>query len=137
MAATALDRLTQRRFIERTFTQPLKSGVTIPYGVMVACNTPSTGVDNAADTAGMVVLGVSGQRSSTATGDTKALIERGIAKFFNNGSITAANIGQLCFVVDNQTVGMTTTNSIGAGYVDEIEADGVFISMLGGKIAAT
>lgn len=138
MAATTLDRMTLSKFIERTMTYNLKSGVTIPHNVLVMVNTPSTGLDNAADVAGGVVVGVSDQRVSTASGDTKGLVRRGVHKFANGGHIVDASRGQLACVVDNQTVDLAanTTNAIGAGYIEEVESDGVWISMLGGKIAA-
>lgn len=137
MTATTQDRMTPRRFTERSIVFPLKAAEFIPVGVMTMVESPSTGLRNAADVAGGLVQGVSEQQVSAAAGDDKALVARGVFKMNNNGSITNANRGQLCFVVDNQTVGMSTTNSVGAGFVDEVEADGVFVSMLGGKIAAT
>lgn len=140
MAATTLDRLTQHRYLERQIVGPLKSGETIPYGVIVMTDTPSTGFRNAADVAGGVVVGWCGQRAATSDGDVKCLVNRGIAKFANGGNVTAAHIGILMCVVDNQTVNLAanTTNAIGVGYLDSIDDDGgLFVSMLGGKIAAT
>jgi uncharacterized membrane protein len=56
----------------------------------------------------------------------------------NAGAIVAADVGKLCFIVDNQTVtDAATTNNIGAGYIEEVTANGVAVAMLGGKVAAT
>lgn len=137
MTATALDRNTFKRGPIRQQVLPLATGAVIPFGVMVMTLTPSTGALNAADTATGNVLGMSCMAASQTAGDTKIITERCIAKFAQDGTITAANIGALCEVVDNQTVSLTTTtNHIKAGYIDSVESDGVFVDMLMTKIGA-
>jgi metal-dependent amidase/aminoacylase/carboxypeptidase family protein len=137
MAATTLDRNTKKRLIERQIVLTLAASTTIPLGVMVATNAAGLAV-NASDTAALVVQGISCQAASTALGDTKIVVERGVFNMGNDGNVVAASVGTLLTVLDNQTVSTaaTTTNDIGAGYCEEIDADGVWVSMLGGKVAA-
>jgi predicted RecA/RadA family phage recombinase len=138
MAATTLDRNTKKRGPIRQKVLAMATGSTIPIGVMVSVATPSAGAVNAADTATHVVMGVSCQAASQAAGDTKIVVEAGIFNMANDGSITAVLVGQPCFVVDNQTVGTAAgpTNDIIAGYVVEVDADGVWVDMTQAKIAA-
>lgn len=138
MAATTLDRNTLKRKITRQIVLPLAAATNIPIGVLVAVATPSVGAVNASDTATHVVMGVSCMAVSAAAGDTKVVVERGVFQFANDGTITAASVGQLATVLDNQTVSLaaTTTNDIGAGFIEEVDADGVWISLEGGKVAA-
>lgn len=66
-------------------------------------------------------------------------VERGIFKFNNSSAgdlIAQADVGALCYIVDDQTVAKTTggaTRSI-AGRIMAVEADGVFVEM--GRFAA-
>lgn len=137
MAATTLDRNTKKRRIERQIVLTLAASTKIPIGVMVATNASGLAV-NASDTAALVVQGVSCQAADTAAGDTKIVVERGVFNMANNGNVVQATVGVLVTVVDNQTVGLAadTTNDIGAGYCEEVDADGVWVAMTGGKIAA-
>lgn len=137
MAATTLDRQTQKRGPIRQVVVPLATGAVIPWGVMVMVLAPSTGALNAADTATGLVLGWSCQAVSQTAGDTNISIEKGIAKFAQDGTITNAHVGQLCEVVDNQTVSLTTTtNHVKAGFVDKVESDGVFVDMTQARVGA-
>jgi len=138
MAATTLDRNTKKRGPIRQRVLPLAAATTIPVGVIVAVATPSVGAVNGSDTATHVVMGLSCQRAAAADGDTKIVVELGIFNLGNDGTITAADIGQPCTVLDNQTVSKaaTTTNDIIAGYITEVDADGVWVDMTQAKIAA-
>jgi hypothetical protein len=143
MAATTLDRNTQKRGPIRQQVLALAAASTganaIPVGVMVMTLTAGTGALNAADTATGLVAGLSCQVGNFANGDRKLVVEKGIFKMANNGSITAANVGTVATVVDNQTVGLAadTTNDVGAGIIDSVESDGVWIDMTGARVAAT
>lgn len=138
MAATTLDRNTKKRKIDRQIVLPLATGAVIPIGVMVAVATPSVGAVNAADTATHVVMGLSCQAASQTAGDTKIVVERGVFLMGNDGTITAADVGQSCTVLDNQTVSKaaTTANDIIAGYITEVDSEGVWVDMTQAKIAA-
>lgn len=137
MAATTLDRNTKFRFLERQIVLPLKAAAVIPLGTLVATDATGAAVP-AADTAGLIVQGWAAQSVNATTGDTKIVVNRGVANFGNDGTIAQAAIGSLATVLDNQTLSLaaTTVNDIGAGYIEEIDADGIWISILGGKISA-
>lgn len=70
--------------------------------------------------------------SAGADGEQTAEVLRGFARLENSTAadeITAADIGQACFIVDNQTVAKTDgegTRSI-AGIVDSVDEVGVWV----------
>lgn len=139
MAAATSDRQTPARYIERQIVLKLTAATDIPAGVMVA-TVDATGLAvNASDTAGLTVQGRSEHAASYAAGDREIVVSRGVFLFGNNGNVVQASVGELLEVIDNQTVGLAAdgTNNIGAGYCDEIDANGVWVAMLGGKVAAT
>jgi len=138
MAATTNDRATKWSYIERILPPiPLTAATKIPAGVMVTVISGTGTALNAATTASGVVMGVSTQLVDTTLGHTKCPVQRGAAWMGNDGSITAANIGQLALVIDNQTVGTTQANNIAAGFIEGVDAtDGVLVAFLGGKIGA-
>lgn len=138
MTATTADRNTVEVW---SFGQlppiPLTASTRIPGGVMVMVISGTGTALNAADTANGVVMGVSTQLVDTALGHTKCPVRRGRFWFANDGTITAANIGQIATVLDNQTVSLaaTTTNDIPAGQIVGVDATlGVCIDMAGGKV---
>lgn len=137
MAATTIDRNTPARFIERQIRLVLKAATDIPAGAIVATDATGLAV-NASDTAGLIVQGRAEAAASYANGDREIVVSRGVYLYANNGTIVQADVGKLALVVDNQTVADSgTTNSIGCGYIDEVTAEGVWVAMLGGKVAAT
>ena len=135
MAATTQDRTaTARRYVERELADDhdVAASTTIPNGVITSADS-SGNLVNAADTVGHTVLGISGRRmvnSVAAAGKVSppASVRAGVFKFATTGAnaITKADIGKLCYVLDNQTVvrAAGTTNSIPAGKVEAIDADG-------------
>lgn len=137
MAATTTDRNTPAKMIERQIVLPLKSSTDIPAGAIVCSDSNGLAV-NGADTAGLITEGRASHAASYSAGDRYITVQRGVFEYGNNGNILQAHVGTLATIVDNQTVGLAadTTNDIGAGYIEEITSTGVFISMLGGKVAA-
>jgi len=142
MAATSLDRNTKKRGPIRQIVLDLATTATgaaaIPIGTIVSVATPSAGAVRGADTATHVVMGLACQAADYAAGDRRIVVERGIFNLGNDGTITAADVGQPCTVLDNQTVSKaaTTTNDIIGGYITEVDADGVWVDMTQAKIAA-
>jgi hypothetical protein len=139
MAATTKDRATIRKYIERQIRLTLKASSVIPAGVMVAIDTTAGTAVNAGDTASTRVMGVSAHAADQTKGDTDIVVERGAFWLGNDGTITAANIGGVCTVLDNQTVSLaaTTTNDIGAGIIEDVDSvKGVLVAMLGGRVDA-
>jgi hypothetical protein len=129
MTAAAADTDTPRKYVERVL-EPMgqKTSTTIWAGAMVA-----RGTDNyarpAADTANFVVLGRASKKSIGAGGDgvvKTGNIERGVFKYANAGSNGITLVGETAYVVDDLTVGKAaaTSNSVVAGTVDAIDADG-------------
>jgi hypothetical protein len=142
MAATSLDRNTKKRGPIRQRVLALSSAATgalaIPTGTMVSVATPSAGAVRAGDTATHVLMGMACQAADFALGDTKVVVELGIFNWGNDGTITAADVGQPCTILDNQTVSKaaTTANDIIGGYIVEVDADGVWVDQTQAKIAA-
>ncbi len=139
MAATTVDRQTRAKYIERQIRLTLKSGTDIPAGAIVATEDSSGLAVNASDTAGLTVQGRREAPVSYAAGDREVIVSRGVFLYGNNGNVVRASVGELLEVIDNQTVGLAAdgTNNIGAGYCDDVDSEGVWVSMLGGKVGAT
>jgi hypothetical protein len=138
MTATTKDRNTKETHFE-TVLRPitLAASTAIPKGVMAMVIAGTGTLLNAANTAGGVVMGVTMQSVDTLLGHTKGVVKRGRFYMANDGTLTAANVGQKCLVIDNQTVGTTASNNVVAGYVEEVDSvDGVLVAMLGGFIGA-
>ena len=139
MAATTIDRNTVTRGIERQLVFDLASGQDIPAGAIVCTNTAGEAV-NGSDTAGLICQGRAQHRATYASGDRKITVMRGNQLCYgNDGTIVKADIGQVATILDNQTLSKaaTTTNDIGAGIIDDVTAEGVWVTMLGGRVAAT
>lgn len=139
MAATTLDQNFPTRGPLRGMSVPLKTGQVIPRGVLVMVNVPSTGAANATDTANTVVLGISAHRADQTAGDTEILVHKLRVKLLNGGNITAAHVGIAACVKDNQTVDLAanTTNAIVAGYIEQVDPDGVWVDQTMAKTGAT
>jgi hypothetical protein len=140
MAATTRDRNTFKQYIQRQIALQLNPATDIPLGVMVMVIAGVGLAVNAADTANGIVMGISAHSASYAAGDRDLVVERGAFWMANDGTITRADVGGACTVLDNQTVSKaaTTTNDVVPGYIEDVSADlGVLVSMLGGKVSAT
>lgn len=138
MTATTVDRNSPALYIERQIKLPLKTSTAdIPAGVMVCVDATGTAL-NAADTAGLKIMGRSAAPASYSGGDRFVVVERGVFYFANDGTIAQANVGGAATIADNQTLSLaaTTTNDIIAGYVEAVDSNGVAIAILGGLPAA-
>lgn len=67
-----------------------------------------------------------------ADGAIVALIETGIFKWANSASgdlIAQANVGSPCYVVDDQTVALTSNSGARslAGIIEDVDSDGVWV----------
>ncbi|MFN3582608.1 hypothetical protein [Phenylobacterium sp.] len=87
-----------------------------------------------ADTLRVVGVFVDSVLGGGADGDVRAEIETGVFCFANSAggdAITVADIGQPCFVVDDQTVAKTVGGGLRpiAGYVDDVDAQGVWVKV--------
>lgn len=78
-------------------------------------------------------VGVAQERlTSTTAGVTTVRYRPGIHRFANSGAgdaITKADIGAVCYIVDDQTVARTsgTNTRSPAGTVDSVDAQGVWV----------
>ncbi|HZF97841.1 MAG TPA: hypothetical protein VEY92_06285 [Pseudoxanthomonas sp.] len=131
MTATTEARNTKRRNAERV-THVVNAGSTIYAGTLVTLLT-ATGLAVPAGTASAgVVVGVA---QSTVIGDgvQTVEVERGFAYQFANSTgaelITKADIGNTCWLMDNQTV--SKTDGVGlrkaAGKIIDVDAGGVWV----------
>ena len=120
MAALTASRDTHRKDLGVT-SYPVAAATTIYKGGMVALNSGGYLVA-AADTAGLLVVGAAAENvdnSAGANGALSAQVRRGKARF-NASSITQAMVGQIMYVVDDNTFDETTpANSVIAGILDE------------------
>ncbi len=96
-------------------------------GALVALNSSGKAVP-ASDTAGLTVIG---RAEMSAEIGQIVTVKSGCFRYGNSADaakITAADIGGVCYVADDQTVGKTGgTNSIAAGIVYDVESKGVWV----------
>jgi hypothetical protein len=132
MAALAADRVTRSKSIGRGFTGDVAATKIIYKGALVAKN--ATGyIVPAADTAGLVVVGVAMayvDNSAGADGAKKVNIQTGVFEFDNEGgAIVQASKHALCYVAfDNSvTTAAVAANDIKAGTVDDFTTTKVWV----------
>jgi hypothetical protein len=109
------------------------TAVKIFAGALVAINSDGYLVP-ASDTAGLKVIGIAEEavdNSSGSNGDISAKVLRCAAKLGNSAtsSVTQAKIGSPVYVVDDETVGATSTNSVVAGIAIELENGDVWVDV--------
>lgn len=127
MAALTADRHTPMR--EGTFVEPDVAASTMIYaGAMVALDASGNAVP-ASDAAGLVVIGRAEDLVDNSAGDAGDLTVRvriGVFGFAASGTNApaAANVGDLVYVEDDQTVSTDGgTNSIVAGKLVDVDSD--------------
>ena len=133
MAALTDDRMTPRR--EGDYRVGAVAAATVIYaGALVMRNAAGWLVKGQTAT-GLVGAGRAEARfdnSAGSAGDIVARYRPGTYRFANSGStdtITIAEIGDVCFVVDDQTVAKTngTNTRSPAGIVDHVDDQGVWV----------
>ena len=112
--------------VKYNYDREVASG-TIYAGALVAQNADGKAAP-ASDTAELVVLG----RAEATVGAGETLVIRRSAFLFDNGTdseaLTIADIGAVCYVVDDHTVGKVGgTNQIKVGTVLDVTDDGVAV----------
>lgn len=135
MTALATDRTTRSRVggYIRTLLGKIAAATTIYRGSLTATNAAGNDTP-AANTGTLRVTGVAeiqlvnAGAAATVDGVTKST---GVHYFANDGTnpVTQADIGKLCYVVDDQTVqrGGTGCNGVVAGLVDAVDSGGVWV----------
>ncbi len=133
MAATTKDRSILTKKV-RASSLPVAAATLIPLGVLVARNAAGYAV-NAADAAGLRVVGFSdadtADNAAGLAGDIQIEFTSGIAGLFENDGanpVLAAHVGDLCYVLDNQTVSSDPgDHGVVAGVVESVVAGGVYV----------
>ena len=131
MAAATAPINTPERF-GGVVSYPVAAATNIYAGTLVAVNTSGQAVP-AADAANLKVVGraeADALNGSGAAGDLSVPIKRGTFRFANSGSdaVDADDVQKVCYVADDTTVREGTgTNSIKAGLVLAVDADGVWV----------
>lgn len=107
----------------------------IEAGKMVGINSAGYAVE-AADTAGIKVLGVAQETVDNSSGSNGDLVVRirkdKVFKFKNSATnaVEAGHVGTLVFVENDETVAdVTGTNGVVAGRCIEVAADGVWVEI--------
>lgn len=126
----------------RLYKIPLAAAADVPAGALVA--QTNTGANNAANTAGMRVVGRSEARATQASGDTHVIVRGGVYAFAAAAALAAAApstvLWKEVYVVDNQTVGLATeaagitSQRIVAGTLVQI-TDGLFYVLVASGVA--
>lgn len=117
----------------------VKNGSTIYAGALVTLLT----ADGTAVPAGTAAAGVAvGVARATVTGDGVVTVdvEPGCFRFDNSTTtdeITAADIGNTCYIVDDSTVAKTDNSAArkAAGIIADVDDDGVWV-IVGNPVAA-
>ncbi|MCL7931635.1 hypothetical protein [Halomonas llamarensis] len=114
----------------------LAAGAVVYAGGMVAM--AANGFVNAASTAtGLTAVGVATHYQDNTTGDNgdqHVDVQRGFFGFANSAGadeVTRADIGQVCYMVDDETVAKTsgTDTRSPAGIVDDVDGNGVWVNI--------
>lgn len=122
------------------FRRKVAAGVTIYQGSLACLNAAGFAVPGSTAT----TLKADGVAQATvvggaANGDVEIDVERGVYRFANSAAgdaITVADIGNDCFIVDDQTVAKTNgtnTRSV-AGRIEDVDALGVWVRITGGQL---
>jgi outer membrane lipoprotein-sorting protein len=137
MTAIAIERDTQRRD-GGLAAYGVLTGVKVLAGTIVALTATGFAQGGATATT-LKAAGVANETADNtggASGDIKVTVRRdGWFRFANSASgdlITIADIGNSCYIVDNQTVAKTdggTTRSV-AGKIRDVDAQGVWIEFI-------
>lgn len=129
MAPLTQDRNTPRR--EGLLLEPrIEANVKIFAGSIVARNSNGRAVP-AADTAGLVVIGRAESLVDNTGGAAEALpvpVSRGLFAYEHAG-LTRADIGKPVFVADDQTVALTSANSVPAGVLLDVDEHGAWVAL--------
>ena len=132
MTATTVDRATPRRDGEQ-FVRKM-AAVKILAGTIVCLSATGYATPGATATT-LVADGIAIEtvdNSAGAAGDLSIQVEKGVFRFFNSAAgdaITIAEIGDDCWIVDNQTVAKTdgTGTRSKAGRIVDVDAQGVWV----------
>lgn len=141
MTALSADRNTAMR-VPKFLTLPVKTAVTCFAGAMAVLD--GAYVKPAVTATGLIAVGRFEARADNATGangDISVDVQTGCFRWANSAGadeITAAEIGETCFIVDDQTVAKTSDSASRspAGVIFDVDTQGVWVLMLNQQLAA-
>lgn len=133
MTALTADRATPQRD-GRTFEFPVAASMKIYAGALVMLDSSGNAKKGAAATGQIAVGRAAAQvdNSSGSAGAKTVTVEAGVFRWANSSAgdaITAAEVGDDCYIADDQTVAKTDgtgTRSV-AGKVVDVDAQGVWV----------
>jgi hypothetical protein len=139
MTALTAERDTKQRS-GAVYTRGIAANAVIFKGALVALNATGFLVPGSAST----TLKSDGVAQATITGtavngEATVDVERGVFRFNNSAAgdaITRADIGNDCFIVDDDQVAKTNagaTRSV-AGRIEDVDAQGVWVRFTGGQL---
>jgi len=140
--ALSSDRNTpERGGVDYTFPA---AGLTTIYGGAIVCLKSDGYATKGAAATGLVAVGRAEERvvNAGADGAETIRVRRGIFRYANSAAadaIAAAQIGQVCYIVDDQTVAKTDGGGTRspAGIVHDVDVLGVWVQIGYGPVAAT
>jgi hypothetical protein len=133
MTALAADRQIVRREGE-IFEFPMAASVKAYIGALAVLDA-SGNVKPAVTATGLIPVGIFTAQVDNSTGGAAAVtapVQPGTFRFGNSGggdAITKAEIGDTCYIVDDQTVAKTTDNASrsAAGQIVDVDTSGVWV----------
>ena len=133
MTALTADRNTPRRDRD-VESHPVKGGVTIFAGALVMLDLNGFATKGAAAVNHIAVGRAEAQVTAATDGAANVTVRRGVFRFANSAAgdaITRAEIGDACFIVDDQTVAKTngTNTRSQAGIIRDVDAQGVWVEI--------
>lgn len=140
MGAATQDRNTPQ-LIGDIDVYPVLAGAKIFAGTQVVLDSNGWAKPGVTGT-GLVCAGRAEERvDNTAgqNGDKTVRVKRGVFKYFNSADadeITQAEIGDTCYIVDDQTVAKVATGRSPAGLIVSVDAQGVGVFMGYGPLLA-
>lgn len=130
MAALTEDRNTPRRTGD-TISLPAAAAKKFYAGSIVARDAAGNATPGAtaADILGAGRCKAQVDNSAGAAGDLRVEIEKGVFRFANSAAdpVLVSDIGNNCYIEDDQTVSHTDTNQSVAGVVFDVDAQGVWV----------
>lgn len=137
MTALAADRNTPERD-GRDFVFPVAAAKKIYAGAIVVLSATGYAEPGATAT-GKIAVGRAAEQvdnAAGANGDLTVRVAKGVYRYANSAAadeITAAEIGDTCYIVDDQTVAKTngTNTRSAAGKIVDVDALGVWVEFTG------
>lgn len=123
---------------------PVAASTKIYQGALVGLDSAGRAVAGTSNATARSILGRARALADNSSGAAAAIsveVERGCFKFANSATtdaLTSVDVGQPCYVVDDQTVARTpgtgTAPRMVAGMVMGVDTDGVWVQLIGGGL---